>query len=155
MRLRPCRPAAALDTATALARLCHDARSPINAILGFCDIMLAERFGPIGTDRYREYLRDVRQSGAQVMSLLADAAELAEIMAGTSRLSPVRISLNEVVNRLRGRGSRGPPARRASSSAPPCRPGLPPILADAEAVRVDDRQPARSCAPDHPGRAGR
>ena len=32
-------------------------------------------------------------------------------------------------------GSRGPPTRRASSSAPLCRPGLQPILADAEAVR--------------------
>jgi signal transduction histidine kinase len=126
--------AAALDKAKALARLCHDARSPINAILGFCDIMLAERFGSIGSDRYREYLRDVRASGAQVMSLIADAAELAEIMAGTSRLLPVRISLNEVVNACvseeQGAASEARVVVRTALS-----PGLPPILADAEAVR--------------------
>ena len=126
--------AAALDKAKALAKLCHDARSPINSILGFCDIMLAERFGPIGTDRYREYLRDVRASGAQVMSLLADAAELAEIMAGTSRLSPVRISLNDVVNACvteqQGAANEARVVIRTALS-----PGLPPILADAEAVR--------------------
>ena len=126
--------AAALDKAKALARLCHDARSPINAILGFCDIMLAERFGPVGSDRYREYLRDVRASGAQVMSLLADAAELAEIMAGTSRLLPVRISLNEVVSACvteeQGAASEARVVVRTALS-----PGLPPVLADAEAVR--------------------
>jgi PAS domain S-box-containing protein len=126
--------AAALDKAKALARLCHDARSPINAILGFCDIMLAERFGSVGSDRYREYLRDVRTSGAQVMSLIADATELAEIMAGTSRLLPVRISLNEVVNACvseeQGAASEARVVVRTALS-----PGLPPILADAEAVR--------------------
>jgi signal transduction histidine kinase len=117
-----------------LASLCHDARSPINAILGFCDIMLAERFGSVGSDRYREYLRDVRASGAQVMSLIADAAELAEIMAGTSRLLPVRISLNDVVNACvseeQGAASEARVVVRTALS-----PGLPPILADAEAVR--------------------
>ncbi len=126
--------AAALDKAKALAKLCRDARSPINSILGFCDIMLAERFGPVGTDRYREYLRDVRASGAQVMSLIADAAELAEIMTGTSRLSPVRISLNEVVNACvteqQGAANQARVVIRTALS-----PGLPPILADAEAVR--------------------
>jgi signal transduction histidine kinase len=126
--------AAALDKAKALAKLCHDARSPINSILGFCDIMLAERFGPIGTDRYREYLRDVRASGAQVMSLLADAAELAEIMAGTSRLTPVRISLNDVVNACvseqQGAANEARVVIRTALST-----GLPPILADAEALR--------------------
>ena len=126
--------AAALDKAKALARLCHEARSPINTILGFCDIMLAERFGPVGSERYREYLRDVRASGAQVMSLIADAAELAEIMAGTSRLLPVRISLNEVVNSCvseqQGAASEARVVFRTALS-----PGLPPVLADAEAVR--------------------
>lgn len=126
--------AAALDKAKALARLCHEARSPINAILGFCDIMLAERFGPVGSERYREYLRDVRASGAQVMSLIADAAELAEIMTGTSRLLPVRISLNEVVNSCvseqQGAASEARVVFRTALS-----PGLPPVLADAEAVR--------------------
>ena len=126
--------AAALDKAKALAKLCHEARSPINAILGFCNIMLAERFGPVGSDRYREYLRDVRASGAQVMSLIADAAELAEIMSGASRLMPVRISLNEVVNACvseqQGAASEARVVLRTALS-----PGLPPVLADAEAMR--------------------
>jgi signal transduction histidine kinase len=124
----------ARDTARALAKLCHDARSPINSILGFCDVMLAERFGPVGTDRYREYIRDISASGAQVMSLLADTAELAEIVAGTARLSPVRVSLNEVVNAcVTGQQGAANEARVVVRTA--LSPGLQPVLADAEAVR--------------------
>ncbi len=126
--------AAALDTAKALARLCHDARGPINSILGFCDIMLAERFGPVGSERYREYVRDIGASGAEVMSLLADAAALAGIIAGTSRLSLVRVSLNEVVNAcVTGEQGAASEARVVIRTA--LSPGLRPVLADAEALR--------------------
>ncbi len=126
--------AAAQDTARALAKLCHDARSPINSILGFCDVMLAERFGPVGTDRYREYVRDISASGAQVMALLADTAELAEIVAGTARLSPVRVSLNEVVNACVG-GQQGAANEARVVVRTALSPGLAPVVADAEAVR--------------------
>jgi PAS domain S-box-containing protein len=126
--------AAAPGTAKALAKLCHDARSPINSILGFCDIMLAEHFGPVGSERYREYIRDIGASGAEVMSLLADAAALAEIIAGTARLSLVRVSLNEVVNAcVTGEQGAASEARVVIRTA--LSPGLQPVLADVEAVR--------------------
>jgi len=126
--------AAGLDAAAALGKLCHDARSPINAILGFCDLMLEQRFGPIGTGRYREYIRDIKASGAEVMLSLAEAVELAEIAAGTAHLSPVRVSLNEVVNvcvtEQQGAASDARVVIRTALSA-----AVQPILADAEAVR--------------------
>jgi signal transduction histidine kinase len=125
--------ATGLDAAAALGRLCHEARAPITAILGFCDIMLEEAFGPIGTARYREYIRDIKKSGAEVMSRLVEATELAEVMTGTACLSPVRVSLNEAVNLcVAGQQDAASMARvviRTSLST-----GLPPILADAAAV---------------------
>ena len=93
----PARPAAS-DKSEALAKLCHDARTPLNSILGFCDIMLEERYGPIGNDRYRDYVGDVRQAGADLMALLLDAVDLANIEAGTFRLTPSPIRVNDVVN---------------------------------------------------------
>jgi signal transduction histidine kinase len=127
-------PAAAADAAAALGRLCHEARSPITAIVGFCDIMLDEAFGPIGTARYREYVRDIRKSGAEVMSRLVEAAELAEVMTGTARLSPVRVSLNDIVDLCVGAQQDAASmarvvVRTALSS------GLQPIVADAGAVK--------------------
>ncbi len=38
-----------------LANMSHELRTPLNAIIGFSEIMEAGMFGPIGTDKYREY----------------------------------------------------------------------------------------------------
>ena len=86
------------DKSAALTKLCHDARTPLNSILGFCDMILEQRFGPIGNDRYRDYVDNMRQAGTHLMTLLADAADLARIEAGTFRLSPTAVSLAEVVS---------------------------------------------------------
>jgi signal transduction histidine kinase len=130
----PAPAAAAHDAAAALGRLCHEARAPITAIIGFCDIMLDEAFGPIGSARYREYIRDIKKSGAEVMSRLVEATELAEVMTGTACLSPVRVSLNEVVNlSVGGQQDAASMARVVIRTA--LSTGLPPILADAAAVK--------------------
>ena len=122
------------DAAAALGRLCHEARAPITAIIGFCDIMLEEAFGAIGSARYREYLRDIRKSGAQVMSHLLEATELAEVMAGSACLSPVRLGLNEVVDLcVAAQQESASTARVVIRTA--LSPGLPPIVADAAAVK--------------------
>ncbi|HZD62569.1 MAG TPA: PAS domain S-box protein, partial [Xanthobacteraceae bacterium] len=39
-----------------LAKISHEIRTPLNAIIGFSEVMMAERFGPVGSERYREYL---------------------------------------------------------------------------------------------------
>ena len=38
-----------------LANMSHELRTPLNAIIGFSEIMLAQMFGPLGSDKYREY----------------------------------------------------------------------------------------------------
>jgi PAS domain S-box-containing protein len=125
---------AALDAAAALGRLCHEARSPITAIVGFCDIMLEEAFGPVGSGRYREYIRDIKKSGAEVMSRLVEATELAEVMTGTAHLSPVPVSLNEIVNLcVATQQDAASTARVVIRTA--LSTGLHPILADAGAVK--------------------
>ena len=47
-----------------LAQVSHEIRTPLNAILGFAEVMLEERFGPIRNRRYKDYLGDIRASGA-------------------------------------------------------------------------------------------
>src|SRR5262249_19215379 len=46
-----------------LAKVSHEIRTPLNSIIGFSEVMLEERFGPIGNERYRDYLKDIRTSG--------------------------------------------------------------------------------------------
>jgi PAS domain S-box-containing protein len=88
----------ASDKLMALAKLSHDVRTPLNSILGFCDIMLAERFGAVGNERYRSYVDHIRVAGTHLLALITDAADLARIEAGTFDLSPSAVNLNEVVS---------------------------------------------------------
>ena len=44
---------AANAKADLLARISHEIRTPLNAIIGFSEVMIGERFGAIGNERYR------------------------------------------------------------------------------------------------------
>jgi len=74
-----------------LARMSHDLRTPLNAVIGFSDAMQQELFGPIGNARYEEYVRHIRASGMELLQ----AAELALNM--TALLARGRVSVAEDV----------------------------------------------------------
>jgi PAS domain S-box-containing protein len=117
-----------------LARISHEIRTPLNAILGFAEVMLEERFGPIGNDRYKEYLKDVHASGSHVISLVNDLLDLAKIEAGRLELSFTGVSLNDLVSTcvslLQPQAARDRIVMRMSFA-----PKLPPVVADERSVR--------------------
>ncbi|WP_018182712.1 ATP-binding protein [Kaistia granuli] len=88
---------ASMQKSDFLAKISHEIRTPLNAIIGFSEVMMEERFGPIGTDRYKEYLRDIHVSGAHLMSLLNDLLDLSKIEAGKMDLNFEAVALNEIV----------------------------------------------------------
>ena len=49
-----------------LANMSHELRTPLNAILGFSEIIAQECFGPVGSERYRDYAGDIHSSGAHL-----------------------------------------------------------------------------------------
>ena len=68
-----------------LAQVSHEIRTPLNAILGFADVMLEERFGPIGNERYKDYLKDIHASGLHVMSSRRRPARSEQDRSGQAR----------------------------------------------------------------------
>lgn len=80
-----------------LARISHEIRTPLNAIIGFAEVMLEERLGPIGQARYKDYLRDMRTSGVHVLSLVNDLLDLSKIEAGKMQLDFVAVDVNAVI----------------------------------------------------------
>ena len=80
-----------------LTKISHEIRTPINAIIGFSEVMEEERLGPIGTPRYKEYLSDIRASGQHVVSLVNDLLDLAKIEAGRLELEFAATDLNAIV----------------------------------------------------------
>lgn len=81
-----------------LAKISHEIRTPLNAILGFAEVIIDERFGPVGNDRYKEYLRDIHASGTHVMSLVNDLLDLSKIEAGKLDLNFGAVDANKIVN---------------------------------------------------------
>jgi len=81
-----------------LAKISHEVRTPLNAILGFAEVMMEERFGPLGSERYKDYLKDIHASGAHVMSLVNDLLDLSKIEAGRLDLTFGSVDANRIVS---------------------------------------------------------
>ncbi len=81
-----------------LAKVSHEIRTPIGGILGLADLMLSEQFGPLGSERYRTCLGDIRAAGTHVLDLVDDLLDLARIEAGHFHLTVTAIPLNDVVS---------------------------------------------------------
>ncbi len=117
-----------------LAKISHEIRTPLNAIIGFSEVMMDERFGPVGNERYRQYLRDIHSSGGHLISLLNDLLDLSKIEAGKLELSFVSVNLNDVVQQcvaiMQQQANREHVIIRTSLPA-----SLPQIVADPRSVR--------------------
>ncbi len=81
-----------------LAHVSHEIRTPLNSIIGFSQVMIEEKFGPVENERYREYLRDISRSGNHVLDLINDLLDLSKIEAGKLELSFEAIDLNQLVS---------------------------------------------------------
>jgi two-component system, cell cycle sensor histidine kinase PleC len=81
-----------------LANMSHELRTPLNAIIGFSEIMESGMFGPLGTDRYREYCSDIHQSGQYLLDVINDILDMSKIEAGRIRLDPEQVELESFLN---------------------------------------------------------
>jgi len=96
-------PTRALDTKAAsrrldfLAKVSHEVRTPLNSIIGFTELMLQERFGPIANPRYKGYTEDIHQSGLYALSLLNDLLDISKIEAGKFELDFTAVDVAEIV----------------------------------------------------------
>ncbi|MCF6369595.1 sensor histidine kinase [Rhizobium halophilum] len=81
-----------------LAHVSHEVRTPLNAIIGFADLMSSERFGPIGHPRYVEYANDIVRSGRHVLDIVNDLLDISKIEAGEMDLDFAAVDLNEAVS---------------------------------------------------------
>lgn len=80
-----------------LASMSHELRTPLNSILGFSEVLEMELFGALGSDKYREYVRDIRHSGLHLLALINDLLDLNKAEAGHMTLNETRLDLKDTV----------------------------------------------------------
>jgi two-component system cell cycle sensor histidine kinase PleC len=117
-----------------LATMSHELRTPLNAILGFSEIISKEVLGPVGNERYKDYVGDIHTSGQHLLNLINEILDLSRIEAGRYELNEEAVSLNRVVEdchhllKLRA-GNRGLTIHEMFE------PDLPRLWGDERAVR--------------------
>jgi PAS domain S-box-containing protein len=125
---------AANAKADMLARISHEVRAPLNAIIGFAEVMIAERFGALGNERYAEYMKDIRASGEHVIAIINDLLDLSRVETGRLDLNFAGQNLNDLVEQcvavMQPQANRERIIIRTSLAHL-----LPAVLADARALR--------------------
>ncbi len=80
-----------------LANMSHELRTPLNAIIGFSEIMESGIFGKLGSTKYDEYCRDIRESGHYLLGVISDILDMSRIEAGRVKLDKRQVAVDALV----------------------------------------------------------
>jgi PAS domain S-box-containing protein len=79
-----------------LSSMSHELRSPLNAILGFAQLL--ESTSPVPTDSQKENIGQILKAGWHLLRLINEILDLAVVESGKMALSPEPVSLAEVIS---------------------------------------------------------
>jgi signal transduction histidine kinase len=91
-----------------LANTSHELRAPLNAIVGFSELLHSELAGPLNLQQAR-YVDDIRSAARRLQSVIDDVLDLAKLEVGRLRLDPQLVAigplLESVAERARSQSS--------------------------------------------------
>ncbi|MCJ8517347.1 HAMP domain-containing histidine kinase [Rhizobium tarimense] len=117
-----------------LAAVSHELRTPLNAILGFSDVLAGEYFGRLETDRQKEYVGLIRQSGAHLLSVVNTMLDMSKIEAGRYELLAEPFPIGDVVEGCRAMLDLQAKGKGVTLTARTAK-GLGEVVADRRAVK--------------------
>jgi len=83
-----------------LASMSHELRTPLNGIIGFSELLIDEKPGPLN-GKQKEYLTDVLASGRHLLQLINDVLDLSKVEAGRMELHPEEFALSRAIDEVR------------------------------------------------------
>jgi len=81
-----------------LANISHELRTPLNAIIGFSEVMMQGILGPVGNESYLGYLKDIHDSGIDLLNIINDILDLSKAEAGKLELSEQMVDVPSVLD---------------------------------------------------------
>ena len=88
---------ASLSKTMLLANASHDLKTPLNAIIGFADMMRQGVWGPIENGHYRDYVDHIHASGSLLLNMIRDILDRARIETGKRKLAPKLIDSRPII----------------------------------------------------------
>ena len=82
-----------------LANMSHELRTPLNAIIGFSQMMEAQTFGPMGSEKYREYCTHIHSSGQYLLNVFSDVLDMSRLESGRIQLNYSQFAIEKAVNK--------------------------------------------------------
>ena len=117
-----------------ITRMSHEMRTPLNSIIGFAEVIMGEHIGNIGSERYRDYIRDIHASGRHLLGLVNDLLDLSKVEAGKMELDFASVDINEIavqaIRLMLPEANRGRVVLRSSLARK-----LPAVVADARSLK--------------------
>lgn len=117
-----------------LANMSHELLTPLNAVIGFSDLIKEQALGAVGNDDYVEYATHINESGARLLALINDVLDLAKIEAGRLPLMESEVELSDMLT-MCGEAGRVDAENAGQTFSLDLQPGLPLIIADERKLR--------------------
>lgn len=80
-----------------MAKVSHELRSPLNAIIGFAELLYHSKVGEISSQQ-KEYLSDILSSARHLLLLINDVLDIAKVEAGRMEFYPEQVDLEKILN---------------------------------------------------------
>ncbi len=80
-----------------VARMSHEMRAPLNAVLGFSQLLQGDEHEPLAPGQAQR-VEQIRAAGWHLLRLIADASDLSIVEAGALRLEVSRVALDAVID---------------------------------------------------------
>jgi len=84
-----------------LAVLSHELRSPLNAVIGFSDIIASQSFGRIKIPKYVEYAGEIRDSSRHLLAIIDDMLDIARIESGAIEINEEEFDADKLFEGVR------------------------------------------------------
>ncbi len=81
-----------------LAHMSHELRTPLNAILGFSEILKGQMFGPLGNDKYTEYVAGIGDAGEHLTHIIGDILDVSQVEMGELEIYDDEVELLEIAS---------------------------------------------------------
>jgi PAS domain S-box-containing protein len=117
-----------------LAAMSHELKTPLNAVLGFSEIIRDEMLGPVGQETYRDYAADIHSSGKRLLAIINDVLDVSRLEGGQLTIEARPIAARDIAEQA---------VAMAQATTGENRPVAIAIPADLPILQVDPRRIAQ------------